>query len=349
MGTTGIPGSTRQTMQSRRVHGEPAGVYHYSRKKSRRKRRWIKIVLFISLCSLLLAGFRFAPFQPFEGLRNLWVTTAMTTLNHQYLATWFFSDEEIQKILDKNKAADLGNSNPSAINILGARNNKGIELIDISQKGFKGYLLKIKDPSRVKVAGTSYLGKRGEKAAEIAKESNAVAVINGGAFSDPEGNGNGGQPRGILISGGKILYKDNVSKYDLIGFDRNDKLILGHYSLAQIQKMGIRDAVSFDPFLVVNGKRAITEGDGGWGIAPRTAIGQTQDGTVLMLVIDGRQAGSVGATLKDVQEIMLKYGAYNVANLDGGASSVLYYQQKRVNNPSSPYGERNLPSYFIVK
>jgi exopolysaccharide biosynthesis protein len=113
--------------------------------------------------------------------------------------------------------------------------------------------------------------------------------------------------------------------------------------------MDIRDAVSFDPFLVVNGKPAITKGDGGWGLAPRTAIGQARDGSVLMLVIDGRQVGSVGATLKDVQDIMLKYGAYNVANLDGGASSVLYYQQKLVNKPSSPYGERYLPSFFIVK
>jgi exopolysaccharide biosynthesis protein len=297
---------------------------------------------------LLLIGFRFAPFQPFEGLRDLWVTTAMTTLNHQYLATWFFSDDEIQKILNNNQAADLGNSNPLAISTFGKK-NQGIELIDVSQKGYKGYLLKIEDPSRVKVAATSYLGTRGEKAGEIAKETGAVAVINGGAFSDPEGNGNGGKPMGILVSGGKIIHKDNVGSYDLIGFDNKNRLILGHYTLAQIQKMDIRDAVSFDPFLVVNGKPAITKGDGGWGLAPRTAIGQARDGSVLMLVIDGRQVGSVGATLKDVQDIMLKYGAYNVANLDGGASSVLYYQQKLVNKPSSPYGERYLPSFFIVK
>lgn len=113
--------------------------------------------------------------------------------------------------------------------------------------------------------------------------------------------------------------------------------------------MGIRDAVSFSPFLVVNGKPAITQGDGGWGIAPRTAIGQTRDGTILMLVIDGRQLGSLGATLKDVQEIMLQNGAYNVANLDGGASTVLYYNQQIVNHPSSPYGDRHAPSFFIMK
>lgn len=349
MGTTGIPESSHQTMQPRRIHGRPAGVYHYSRKKKRLRRIWGRSVTLITLLSLLFVGFRFAPFQPFEELRNLWVTTAMTTLNHQYLATWFFSADEIQKIIDSNQAADLGNSNPLAINTFGTNHNRGIELINISQNGFKGYLLKINDPSRVKVAGTRYLGTRGEKAEEIAKETDAVAVINGGAFSDPEGNGSGGKPMGILISGGKILHKDKVSVYDVIGLDRNNKLLLGHYTLAQIQKLGIRDAVTFSPFLVVNGRPAITQGDGGWGIAPRTAIGQARDGTILMLVIDGRQAGSIGATLKDVQDIMIKYGAYNVANLDGGASSVLYYQQQIVNTPSSPYGERHLPSFFIVK
>ncbi|HVJ49686.1 phosphodiester glycosidase family protein [Desulfitobacterium sp.] len=348
MGSTGIPGSTRPTMQPR-LHGKPAGVYHYSRKKRRFSRVLGRSFSFLILLSLLFIGFRFAPFPPFEGLRNLWVTTAMTTMNHQYLATWFFSDAEIQKIMDSNQAADLGNSNPSAISTLGTPHNKGIELVDISQKGFKGYLLKIKDPSRVEVAGTRYLGTRGEMAEEIAKETGAIAVINGGGFSDPEGSGSGGRPLGILISGGKIQHKDSVNTFDLIGLDHNNKLILGHYTLPQIQKMDIRDAVSFSPFLVVNGKPAITQGDGGWGIAPRTAIGQTRDGTILMLVIDGRQVSSVGASLKDVQDIMLKYGAYNVANLDGGASTILYYNQQIVNHPSSQYGERHLPSFFIVK
>ena len=169
-------------------------------------------------------------------------------------------------------------------------------------------------------------------------------------FNDPQGNGNGGHPQGILISGGKILFKDSgVSSYDIIGLNKSNVLVLGHYTLTQIKQMGIRDAVTFNPFLVVNGKPAITHGDGGWGIAPRTAIGQTRDGTILMLVIDGRQVGSLGATLKDVQDIMLKYGAYNVANLDGGASTVLYYDNQIVNHPSSRYGERHAPSFFIVK
>lgn len=348
MSSTGVPRAPRSSGQ-RQIQGNPAGVYHYSRRK-RRLGRLLKVTaVFLSLLALLFVGFRYAPFQPFTAVRTLWVTTAMTTLHHQYLAKWFFSDAEIAQILNENQAKDLGNTDPADISTHGIINNKGIELIDVSRKGFKAYLLKVNDPARVSVAATRYLGQRGEKAEEIAKETGAIAVINGGTFNDPQGTGSGGQPLGLLISNGKTLYQDKKEDFDIIGLNKDDVLTLGHYSLAQIEKMGIRDAVTFSPFLIVNGEPAITQGDGGWGIAPRTAIGQTRNGEILMLVIDGRQLGSLGATLKDVQDIMLEYGAFNAANLDGGASTVLYYEGKVVNNPSSKYGERQIPSFFIVK
>ncbi|NLI92802.1 MAG: phosphodiester glycosidase family protein [Peptococcaceae bacterium] len=327
----------------------PEMDYESSRKKSWAARLVQLILILFCILMIFFLGFLYAPFQPFERARNLWVTTAMTTLNHQYLAKWFFSDEKIQSIMDNNQAASLGNSDPSLINAFRFTNLNSTELIDVSRNGFNGYLLKVSNPSHVKVAATRYIGKRGEKAEEIAKETGAVAVINGGLFSDPEGKGTGGNPLGILISEGRTVFKGSGTTYDVIGMNRNNVLVLGHYTLKQIEKMGIRDAVTFSPFLVVNGKPAITRGDGGWGIAPRTAIGQKQDGTILMLVIDGRQIGSIGATLKDVQDIMLEYGAFNVANLDGGSSTVLYYEGKIVNHPSSLYGERNAPSFFIVK
>ena len=344
MDSTGIPKSSQSTMQSR-PEKRPLAVHHYRRKKRLLPRL---IAWTFTLFLLLFIGFLYCPLQPFETLRDLWVESAMTSMNHQYLAKWFFNDAEIQKILDSDQAKDLGNSDPALINTRDMNNST--ELIDISQSGFNGYLLKVNNPGRVRVAATRYLGKIGERAEDIAYEAGALAVINGGAFNDPQGNGSGGHPQGILISRGKVLYKDSgASSYDIIGMNSKNVLVLGHYSLTNIKRMGIRDAVTFGPFLVVNGKPAITHGDGAWGIAPRTAIGQTKDGTILMLVIDGRQIGSIGATLKDVQDIMLKYGACNVANLDGGASTVLYYHDKIVNHPSSPYGERHAPSFFIVK
>lgn len=304
------------------------------------------------LCVLFLiffVGFLYAPIQPFIFARNLWVTTAMTTLNHQYLAEWFFSDQQIKSIMDNNKVDSLDNSTPTLIHSERITTSNRMELTEVSGKGFKGYLLQVSNPSRVKVAVTSHLGVRGERAEEIAKRTGAVAVINGGAFSDPEGEGFGGSPLGIVVADGHIVHEGAQETYELVGFNQEDVLVLGRYTLNEIKDMKIRDAVSFGPFLVVDGKPAINQGDGGWGIAPRTAIGQKRDGTVLMLVIDGRQLGSIGASLKDIQDIMLEHGAINVANLDGGSSTVLYYQDQIVNHPCSLYGERYAPSFFIVK
>ena len=63
--------------------------------------------------------------------------------------------------------------------------------------------------------------------------------------------------------------------------NKENKLVLGKFTKEQAVSMGIRDAVEFGPFLIVNGKSSFVKGNGGWGIAPRTAIGQRSDGIVL--------------------------------------------------------------------
>ena len=68
----------------------------------------------------------------------------------------------------------------------------------------------------------------------------------------------------------------------------------------------MRDAVQFGPFLIVNGTRAKTSGNGGWGINPRTVLAQRKDGIVLFLVIDGRRLTMPGASIKDLIEIRVK-------------------------------------------
>ena len=119
-------------------------------------------------------------------------------------------------------------------------------------------------------------------------------------------------------------------------------------SLNDLKKFSVTEAVSFGPALVVNGQETIKSGDGGWGIAPRTAIGQRSDGAIILLAIDGRTAKSLGASLKDVQNIMIQYGAYNASNLDGGSSTSMYNDGSIINNPCNALGERAVPSAFIV-
>ena len=313
--------------------------------------RFLKILFTIifSILILLTLGILIVFYSPYTQLKELFVTSAMTTLNHQYLARLFVSEEEIQRIMEKNKIIEP-NENTNANEIFpSSENTNKIELIEIKTATYKGYLLMIKDPSKVCLGTTDKLWKKGLKVEEIAKNYKAVAGINAGGFADANGHGSGGIPFGVLIENSKVLYMDNNNEHRIIGLDKNNVLVIGTYTTKEILNMGIRDAITFRPFLVINGKPTIKEGNGGWGIAPRTAIGQKKDGTILMLVIDGRQIGSIGATLKDVQNIMLEYGAYNAANLDGGSSTTLFYDGKVVNNPCSKYGPRYVPSAFIVK
>ena len=74
----------------------------------------------------------------------------------------------------------------------------------------------------------------------------------------------------------------------------------------------------------------------GGGLNPRTAIGQRADGTVLLLVIDGRQPSSIGASYNDLIGIFMEYGAVNAYNLDGGNSAMLMTGQSKLNyNPTT--------------
>ena len=136
-----------------------------------------------------------------------------------------------------------------------------------------------------------------------------------------------------------------------IGFDNQNRLILGKMSKEKALSMNFRDAIEFGPFLIVNGKRSFIKGNGGWGVAPRSVIGQREDGIVLFLVINGRIPTSIGADMNDLCDIMENYGAINAANLDGGASSELVINHKIVNKPvaGGKDGLRYLPTFWVVK
>ena len=86
---------------------------------------------------------------------------------------------------------------------------------------------------------------------------------------------------------------------------------------------------------------------------PRTAIGQRADGSVLLLVTDGRGAsGHLGATAADLLNIMLEYEAVNAANLDGGSSSAMYYEDHyEMNSVTLVYSTNswNLPTTVVVE
>lgn len=304
-------------------------------------------IIYIPILSIVLVYY-----GPFTNTRDMIVTTAMTTMSHQYFATWFLSQEKIDEILAKNRPQEnVEDQSLSAINIgsgISAEDMNGIELKDISNDSYTGKLLIINDPSRVKLVSSPRLGTSGATTSQIVAENDAVAGINAGGFQD-DALGTGGKPAGLVIEDGQLRTTNTGSSYSLVGMDKANKMIVSNsMTYAKCKELNLRCAVSFGPIIIINGNPTIRSGTGGWGLQPRTAIAQRKDGAVLMLVIDGRQKGSLGATLRQVQDILLDNGAYNAFNLDGGASTTMVYNGNVVNSPSDILGERYVPNAFIV-
>lgn len=229
---------------------------------------------------------------------------------------------------------------------------KGLYLKAVSGSGWKGYIMLVEDPMRVKLVDSSMQYTCGETVKTMIESSGAVAGINGGGFQDGINyDSNGGMPAGLLIEDSQLIYPynaDNNIVYNMIGINSDGALVLRHCTSQWALTNNIVSAVTFQPFLVVNGEGLIKNGTGGWGIAPRTAIGQRKTGEILFLVIDGRQVDwSIGCDLDVLQDIMLEEQAFNAAMLDGGSSTAMLYGDTYINRPSLGH-ERWINNAFVV-
>lgn len=328
------------------------------------------IIIFSSAYIIFFSLFLFLFYGPINSFKEFWITSAMTTMNHRYLATWLYSDKYINEVLKKNSIIEVDEiSDPNQIRfrkytstiykneyekeLLTHEKGALYKLINVSGKGYQGFLVAIYDPSRISIATTSQLGVRGESILTVSKRENAIIAMNAGGFYDPDWNSNGALPHGTVISNGKVVsdYDDAKMGGGFIGFTNENKFILGNMSKEEALKIGYRDAIEFGPYLIINGKRSFIKGNGGWGIAPRSAIGQRQDGIVLFLVINGRLSSSIGADMVDLCDIMENYGAYNAANLDGGSSSELVINNEIINTPvaGGTDGLRDMSTFWVVK
>lgn len=324
-----------------------------------------------------------------EAAKNLFVSTVSETGALKFLATWYFTDEEILVIANKNSMAQVsedvdtgmifaqtsGGSGGSSANASGnagsdlerpgldgaglggadadrvdpgspnpSEDLDEIEIVEIAGRSFMAKLMIVNDPSRVKLT-TIYPwsddehSKDGKTLDKLVTEGGYLAGINGGEYYS---SGNwGGKPKGLVVCEGQIQYNVPQRGDVMVGFNKDNILVIkdiGNMTAGQVEAMveeeRIRDAVSFKDVkgnsnhftkLLINGKAREISGNGS-GANPRTAIGQKADGTVLLLVTDGRGAsGHLGATAADLISIMREYGAVNAANLDGGSSSAMYY------------------------
>ena len=303
----------------------------------------VVVVLVVGAVTVICRG-------PSGSAAEVFVNTVMETSAAKFVARIYYSDEEVEAILRKYSVIETDEvTQPSQpFEPLPEDEKNDIVIEEVRGQTYHGYMMIIRDPSRVQVAALErYDGRPGKRLEEFYEDSGAVAIVNAGGFYDAGGQGNGGSPQGIVIHDSKLLYGSRSSTSCVIGFDQNDRLVVGRMTGQQALDRGLRDAVSFGPVFVVNGKPAEVSGNGG-GLNPRTVIGQREDGSVLLLVIEGRLPNSLGASYKDCIDVMLDYGAVNAGNLDGGSSSLMIYNGEHVNTSSSLYGSRQLPDAIVV-
>ncbi len=327
------------------------------------------IVTVVGACLVICYG-------PSPTLRDMLVISAKQASATKWVPGLFLSKDKVQEIMDNSKEINTDTIDASSFS---SEENEwdnaidGMQYITIRKPKFKAYMLLVKDASRVKVGVSSEnfsSSTEGKRIFDIAQKYDAVAAINAGEFLDTGGMGNGARPMGLTFSAGKVVWSDGLTR-TFMGFDNNNKLICKNsMTKAEAEALGIRDAVSFQNGNVLidrEGEKVnLYYSDNNTGTAQRTAIAQRADGTVILLVTDGRSADSIGATRNDVIDILVEHGAVTAGMLDGGSSAMMYYKdyynkyptdtaefddyQKKglVNRYKAFTNPRRMPTYFIV-
>ena len=306
---------------------------------------------------------------PSPTARDLFVMSVRETSAIGFLADWFFTEEEIAQIEASRYSGEYEETDVSLVTIDANRHpvdaetgpqpdgwglvdddGDGIILEPVRGEGYNGYMMVVLDPSRIIMGSIpSSFNHYGYTLAEYVEHYDAVAGINGGGFYDPDGHGDGSTPDSKVVWQGKIYFSEfGFGQYNcFVGFDDEYRMHVGRLTNEEIEQKRIQYGVCFGPALVVNGEPVDPDSLAS-GVNPRSAIGQRSDGAVLLLVIDGRQATSIGASFRDLEDIMMSYGAVNACNLDGGSSALLWYQGDYVNNKAHVIGVRDIPTCFLV-
>lgn len=257
-------------------------------------------------------------------------------------------DDDGYLVIDRSARDQSGTSikTKQGDKVLAIDTRNGIVIVQRKAGDYVARLAIVRDPAQVSVGLAPEYGTVGSTVQNISEAHGAVLGINASGFYDPDGHGNGAAAYGLMISNGEKLSDTVGSNYKMLGFNKKNVLNIGRYEDTGF----FRDAVEFKPILVLDGKQMV-EGSAGWGIQPRSALGQSKSGAVLMLIVDGRAPGySIGATMGELAEIMLDYDAEQAINLDGGSSSVMYFRGKVISKPSAANKSdgRRLPNAFLV-
>ena len=302
------------------------------------------VVLVVGLCLILNLIFN----GPSESARNVLTMSLLEASATKWVPGLFIGSDMVDQI--RNSGSDIfvdpGDSDDVQIQIntdtsIGGASDEwkdypdGIRIEHVSGDTYNAHVMIIRDPSKVYMAtSTDKFSKDipGTRINDQIETEGAIAAINAGAFFD---NGTtsstvGSVPEGLVIAGGKVVWNSGAAPEEgFAGFNQDNVLVVAQTMTAsKAMELGIRDGCCFGPVLIMNGNVNAEVYNSNSGYNPRTAIGQRQDGAVIFLCIDGRQASSLGGTYADIINIMVEFGAVNACNLDGGSSSLMLYRDQ---------------------
>jgi exopolysaccharide biosynthesis protein len=158
-------------------------------------------------------------------------------------------------------------------------------------------------------------------------------------------------------------FKDSVSDPSFQYFIRNaiyfggSSFIGQEHKKSEFKKWKMKTAIGGGPVLVQNGEIKITNneemkfaGKASDDKHPRTCMGYTKDGRLIIMVIQGRFPGIAdGVTLMQEAQLLVNLGCTEALNLDGGGSSCMLINGKETIKPSDTAGQRAVPAVFIIK
>ena len=286
-----------------------------------------------------------------ETTRNRGFFELFPELEESAVRAWApISNEELEELyvnyagLDE-VGLDLYTRQGDQVLAIDAKN--GILAVRIREELFRGVLILAKYPDRLSCAAAENWGIEGQTAGQIAAAHGALVAMTASGFRDSEKEGTA--QTGAAMCGG-VPYGEHLKPgYKRIELRGDDRLYV--VDAPDEFHPDCTDASEWSPALIVDGQTVVTKEDHYNARNPRCCLGQTADGTVLMLCVEGRYFDSLGATAPECAAILARYGAYQAMNLDGGTSAILWYDGRyitRCSDPDRPEG-RPLPNCWIYK
>ncbi len=301
------------------------------------------VALVVALCLVMNLIFN----GPSPAARDILTMSLLEPSGTKWIPGLFLDEQTLDSITTKSES-NLTNETTDTSAIVINKNSAlissdewanhpdGIRIESRSGDTYNAHIMIVRDPSKVYLATSTEKFSTaipGTRITEQIETEGAIAAVNAGAFwdngtSDPKV---GSVPEGLVYSEGECVWTtgsppNNIKGF--AGFNEDDILVVDteNISKAKAEELNIRDGCCFGPVLIMNGEinQEAYNSNSGWN--PRTAVGQREDGAVIFVCVDGRQAGSMGGTYKDVIDILVEYGAVNACNMDGGSSSVMLYR-----------------------